>query len=486
MKISKILSGVPYTLIKGDIDQDINEIAYDSRKVKKGDIFICIEGFNMDGHKFARLAAINGAAAIVVMKDIEEDVPCIVIKVEDTRRVMALASANYYSHPERKLRMIGVTGTNGKTTTTFMLKAILTEAGYKVGIIGTIANYIGDKKIETHRTTPEALELFKLIDDMVKEGINYCIMEVSSHSLSLDRVYGINFSQAIFTNITQDHLDFHKTFEEYYKAKLKLFLNSESSVINLDGSYGNSIKKDVKNNKLTFSMEVKDALAADLVAYAIDSRVNESSFTIRYKDLSEKITIILPGKFNISNALGCIAVALNEKISIEAIKKGLNKAKVPGRSELISDEYPIDYSIYLDYAHTPDALQNILETFKELKKGRLISVFGCGGNRDREKRPMMGKIGTELSDIAIITSDNPRKEEPMDIIKEITAGIQKDNYIVIEDRKDAIKKALSIAEKDDVVVIAGKGHEDYQELKDKVVHFDEKEVINGILRSCEK
>ena len=483
MKLSKLLTGIEYEMLKGSIDIDVNKICYDSREVSLGDVFFCIQGYNVDGHDYIEMALDKGALVIICMKDLDPLPFATVIKVNNTRTAIALASGNYFDHPERKMKMIGVTGTNGKTSTTFMLKGILEAAGFKTGIIGTIANFIGDKKLNTHRTTPEALELYKLFNEMVNEKTDYCIMEVSSHSLSLDRVYGIRFAQAIFTNLTRDHLDFHKTFEAYYRAKMKLFLNSDISIINFDSEYGRKAYEDINGNKYSFAFDESN-IKADLVARNIKEDSKESTFDIYYQGNKENIKLGIPGRFNISNALGCIMVAINEGINIKNIKVGLESVIVPGRFEVVKTEQNLDFDIYIDYAHTPDALENILIAINNIKKGKLIVIFGCGGNRDKVKRPMMGEIGTRLSDFAIVTSDNPRKEDPMAIIKDILPGIKKDNYMIIPDRTDAIKKGMEMAKAGDILLIAGKGHEDYQELSDKIIHFDEREIIHDILRSC--
>lgn len=477
MKLIELLKGLQYTTSRGKIDLEINKIEYDSREIEKGDVFICIEGINADGHNFAKIAVQKGAAAVVCQKRVEGLENCTVINVEDSRKALALISANFYGNPADKLKLIGITGTNGKTTSTYMIKSILEEEGYKVGLIGTIANYIGDRKIPAHRTTPESLELHKLFKEMLEEGVQYCVMEVSSHSLSLSRVYGLKFSEGIFLNLTRDHLDFHKTFENYYEAKLLLFKNSNTSIINIDDEYGRRISKDTTGKHITYTIEDK----GDVYASNISMHSRGIDFNINYKEFSIPINLKIPGKYNVYNALCSAAACINESISTEAIKRGLEQVLVPGRCEIVSKNYDLGFEVIVDYAHTPDGLENILKTAREFTKGRLITVFGCGGDRDRTKRPIMGEIGSKFSDMVIITSDNPRTENPESIIDEIKTGIQKDNYVLIENRKEAIKKAIEIAQKGDVIVIAGKGHEDYQILKDKVIPFDEREIIKEII-----
>ncbi|MBU3074123.1 UDP-N-acetylmuramoyl-L-alanyl-D-glutamate--2,6-diaminopimelate ligase [Clostridium estertheticum] len=478
MKLRKIMENINFNLIKGDIDIDIKKIQYDSRKVKKGDVFFAIEGYNLDGHKYIQSAINNGAVAVVCQKDIEDGLDIVVIKVEDARRTLAISAANFYENPSRSMKMIGITGTNGKTTSAFMIKAILEQSGYKVGLIGTIANFIGKKKIHTERTTPESLELHELFKEMVDSNVDYCVMEVSSHSLSLDRVYGIEFCESIFTNLTQDHLDFHKTFENYFNAKLKLFKLSKTSVINIDDEYGAKAYNSIKNSKLSFALNH----TADIMASNIKMHSRGSKFTLKYKESSFDIELNIPGNYNVYNALGCITVCLNQGIEITVIKKALQKVQVPGRCELVENNQNLGFEIILDYAHTPDGLENILETVREFTKGKLISVYGCGGDRDKTKRPIMGKIGTNLSDFSFITSDNPRTEDPLEIIKDVVLGIEKNNFEIIENRREAIKRAIESATTGDIIVIAGKGHEDYQILKDKTIHFDEREVISEILK----
>ncbi|AGK97734.1 UDP-N-acetylmuramoyl-L-alanyl-D-glutamate--2,6-diaminopimelate ligase [Clostridium pasteurianum] len=479
MELKIILEGIKYKIIKGDINLGVNKIEYDSRNITNKDLFVCIEGFSTDGHKYID-SAVNSGASVIICTKVPESLPdCTVLQVENSRRALALAAANFYGNTHKKLKMIGITGTNGKTTSTYMIKAILEECGYKVGLIGTIANYIGDKKILTHRTTPESLELHQLFKEMVSSGVQYCVMEVSSHSLYLDRVYGIKFNEGIFTNLTRDHLDFHKTFENYYNAKLILFKNSENSIINMDDDYGKKVYDDLDGNKITYGFKE----AENVGAKNIKMHSRGIDFHLNYLQESVPVSLNIPGRYNISNALGSAAACISEGLTLKQIKLGLEALKaVPGRCEAVETNLNLGFDIIVDYAHTPDSLMNILKTAREFTKGRLISVFGCGGDRDRTKRPIMGDIGAKMSDMAIITSDNPRTEEPMAIINEIVKGINKENYITVENRREAIKKAISIAKKDDVIVIAGKGHEDYQVLKEGTIHFDEREIIAEIIK----
>ena len=478
MKLKSILKGIDYQVKKGSDDKDIKSIKYDSRKVESNDIFVCIQGYSVDGHDYAHKAQELGASVIVIEKDIEIDGEDLtIIKVNNSRRALAQIAANYYGNPADKLKLIGVTGTNGKTTSVYLLKSILEKAGKKVGLIGTIANHIGEEVIEAERTTPESLELQELFKRMVDCGCEYCVMEVSSHSLDLDRVYGCKFHSAIFTNLTRDHLDFHKTFEAYYKAKFKLFERCENAFINIDDDYGKKVEADLRKlntaNITTFSINNN----SDLRAENLDLEEMDIKFSIN----NENYILGIPGRYNVYNALGVIGVCLECGLNHEEIANGLKEVIVPGRCERAGLKFNLPYEIILDYAHTPDGLENILTTAREFTKNRLIAVFGCGGDRDRVKRPEMGKVASEIADLAIITSDNPRTENPDAIIKDIIEGVSKDNYVTIENRYEAIKYALSIGEAGDIIVLAGKGHENYQILKSGKIHFDEREVINEIL-----
>ena len=481
MILKSLLKGLDYEVIKGNEESKVQNIRYDNRKIEQGDAFVCVKGFKVDGHSFIGDAIKKGAKALIVQEDVSAQEDITIIKVRDTRKALAIMSSNYFGNPKDKLKIIGITGTNGKTTSAFIIKSILEKAGFMTGLIGTIANYIGNKKVDAVRTTPESYELHELFKNMVDAGVEYCVMEVSSHSLELDRVYGIQFEEGIFTNLTRDHLDFHKTFENYYNAKFKLFERSNHSIINLDDPYGANIVKDIEERGLktkvsTFSIEKE----SDFKAFEIKSHSNGSEFKVNLESI-EEFSINIPGEYNIYNSLGCIICAYNLNIPMDKIKEGLSDVVIPGRCELVAKEKNLPYSIIIDYAHTPDGLENILSTVKAFTKNRMISVFGCGGDRDKVKRPQMGKIGCELSDIAIITSDNPRSEEPMDIINDIVKPLNYDNFVIEVNRKEAIRKAMNMALEGDVIVIAGKGHETYQILKDETIHFDEREVVYDIL-----
>lgn len=481
MILKSLLNGLNYEVVKGNDESKIKNIRYDNRKIEQGDVFVCIKGFKVDGHSFIGDAIEKGASVVIVQEDVSVKEDITIVKVKDTRKTLAIISSNYFGNPKDKLKIIGITGTNGKTTSAFMIKSILEKAGFMTGLIGTIANYIGNKKVDAIRTTPESYELHELFKNMVEAGVEYCVMEVSSHSLELDRVYGVQFDEGIFTNLTRDHLDFHKTFENYYNAKFKLFERSKHSIINLDDKYGIKVVEDIEKREIntkvaTFSVE-KDS---DFKAFEIKSHSNGSEFKVNL-DKIEEFSINIPGEYNIYNSLGCIICAYNLNIPVDKIKEGLSNVIIPGRCEVVAKEKNLPYSIIVDYAHTPDGLENILTTVKAFTNNRMISVFGCGGDRDKVKRPQMGEIGCKLSDVVIITSDNPRTEDPMDIINDIVNPLNYNNFQIEVNRKEAIKKAMDMALEGDVIVIAGKGHETYQILKDKTIHFDEREVVYDIL-----
>ncbi|MDK2809921.1 MAG: UDP-N-acetylmuramoyl-L-alanyl-D-glutamate--2,6-diaminopimelate ligase [Petroclostridium sp.] len=480
MLLKDLTSIIEHEYVNGDQNAEISGIAYDSRRVKPGDLFVCIKGFKVDGHEFISQAIGQGAAAVIVEKEVE-DVKVPMIKVKNSRRALALISAAFFGNPSSKFKLIGVTGTNGKTTTTYLIKTILEQGGSKVGLIGTNQNMIGDKVLPAERTTPESLELQQLFSDMVKEKVDYVVMEVSSHSLELNRVDGCNFEIGIFTNITQDHLDFHVTMENYLKAKTTLFKRCKKGIINIDDSSSEYILNNGTCEMITFGIDKE----ADIHAKDIEISEKGVKFDVDTPYGSKFIELGIPGRFSVYNALGSIGACLALGISLEQIQQGLKQAKgVPGRAQIV--ETGKDFTVLIDYAHTPDGLENILNTVNGFAKGRVVTLFGCGGDRDKTKRPIMGEIAGKLSDFCIITSDNPRTEDPLQILNHIEEGIKKTDcsYVVIENRFEAIKYALENAKKDDVIVLAGKGHETYQILKDRVIHFDEKEIVESILREA--
>ena len=454
------------------IDTEVTGISYNSKLTKPGDVFVAVTGFKTDGHKYINNAVSNGAVLVVCEKRPDNiSVPCEV--VENSRIALSEITKNFYGDPTSKLKLIGVTGTNGKTTVTYLVKHVLECAGEKVGLIGTNKNMIGQKDYHTERTTPECLEMMELFSEMVKEGCTYAVMEVSSHSLDLHRVSGCHFLVGAFTNLTQDHLDFHGTMENYFNAKRKLFDMCRLGVVNSDDEYGKRIPKSCKSDVLTYGINDGDIRAEDIVYH---------SYGIEFSLGGEKYTLKIPGRFSVYNALCAIGILKQCGISDEVIRKGISTAHgVKGRAEVVDCKG--DYTLIIDYAHTPDGLLNILNSVREFAKGRVVAVFGCGGDRDKTKRPKMGKIAGRVADFCIITSDNPRSEDPGAIIRDILDGMgdAMADYVVIENRRDAIEYAIKHAKKDDVIVLAGKGHEDYQILKDKTIHFDEREVIADIL-----
>ncbi len=481
MKLYKIIDGLNVLSIKGSLDIDIKGIAYDSRSVSDGFLFLCIDGEISDGHDYIEKAISKGAIAIVSEKNIKH-CPVTMIKVESSRDAMPKISSIFYNNPTDMLKLIGITGTNGKTTTTYLIKSILERWNKKVGLIGTIEFEIGQRKDKAFRTTPESLDLQKLFRDMVDTGLTYGVIEVSSHSLVLNRVNECKFHIGAFTNLSQDHLDFHKTMESYSAAKEKLFyLTHYANVINVDDSEGRRIidnirKRDIK--LVTYGINEK----ADIMAQDINLGSEGIEFYLVTPDYSALVKGSIPGLFSVYNCLTAAAVAYAEGVPYNVIREGLEKAEhVPGRMEVLDTRTP--YRIIIDYAHTPDGLRNVLKTIRGFTAGRIITVFGCGGNRDKSKRPVMGKIAGTLSDYCIITSDNPRKENPYSIIKEIENGIKNTNcrYICIENRKEAIKEAINHADEGDVVLLSGKGHEISQELADGIIDFDERKIVEGLL-----
>lgn len=478
MKISCLLKNVEIINIHGK-DREICELSYNTNTVVKNCLFFCIKGMKTDGHLFANKAVSDGAVALVVSENVDIDGDVTIIKVSDTRKAMAQISSNFYGNPSDKMNITGITGTNGKTTSSFMLRSILNQMGKKTGLMGTIYNIFHDEVEEAKRTTPESMDLQKMLSKMYYKGVEECIMEVSSHSLALDRVYGIKFKTGIFTNLTQDHLDFHINMENYFRAKMKLFQSCENAVINIDDEYGKRMLQELKCNIITYGIEEK----GDLVAKNIIINREGTRFNLVYKNETYPINLHLPGKFNVYNALGCAAASITLGVPLSIIIRGLEELEnVPGRSEKINSKR--GFTVVIDYAHTPDGILNILKTAREYTSSRLITLFGCGGDRDKGKRPKMGEAAGSLSDFCIVTSDNPRSEEPMAIINDILPGVIKTDcdYVVIEDRKKAIEYALNMGEQGDVIVIAGKGHETYQVLKNETIHFDEREIVNELLK----
>ncbi len=482
MKLSRILNLADGILIQGNINEEINAITIDSRKAGKGILFVAMVGMTADGHNFIESAYEKGCRAVITEKNVDnipEDMT--VFQVSSSRTALAKMAANFYDSPSEQMTMIGVTGTNGKTSTTYFMESVLNHIKKKTAVIGTVEIRIGGEKREIDfatSTTPDTLELNQMLRIMADENVDDVIMEVSSHGLELQKVDGINFEIGIFTNLTQDHLDFHKTMENYCKAKAKLFRMCKYGIINADDKWADKITEEADCKIYTYGIDSDCDFKAENIEYKMD-RVD---FTVNIDGKAVDFELKVPGRFSVYNALGVIGAAYAMGISAEDIKEGINNIKgVPGRIQNVENDK--GFNVIVDYAHTPDGLENILNSVREFTKGRIITVFGCGGDRDKTKRPIMGEIVARLGDIPVITSDNPRSENPEDIVKEVEAGVKSvtDDYIMIVDRKEAIFKAVSIAQKGDSVIIAGKGHENYQILKDKTIHFDDVEVAREAL-----
>ena len=474
-----------YTLLEDNAktsleNLEITGLTDDSRKVQSGMVFACIRGERFDGHTAAAEALEKGAAAVLVDHDL--GLGDRQILTEDTRALYGKLCAAWFGHPERKMRFIGVTGTNGKTTITNLIKHILTENGRKVGLIGTIQNEIGDEIVHTDNTTPFVYDLMALYAKMAEAGCDDVVMEVSSFGLVQQRIGETHFAAAVFTNLTQDHLDYHGTMENYYQAKKLLFSRCDTAVIDTDDDYGKRLYSEVTCPKIAYGSSNQ----ADFYADAIKLRADGTSFWLCCGGKSYPVDLHLTGMFNVYNALAAAACALILGVQLEDIKKGLEAVvSVPGRVEMLKTQTP--YRMILDYSHSPDALENILRTVREFCRGRIILVFGCGGDRDKTKRPKMGKIAGELSDFCIVTSDNPRTENPSAIIDDILVGISQTDcaYVVIENRFDAIEFALDNAKPNDIILLAGKGHETYQILKDRTIMFDEREIVMKLVDTSE-
>jgi UDP-N-acetylmuramoyl-L-alanyl-D-glutamate--2,6-diaminopimelate ligase len=475
MKLSELLKGVEIIKSTAQPDLEISGVTYDSRQTQAGDLFVAVSGFETDGHKFIPAAAAKGAACVLCEKVPAEKV--LYVQVASTRQALAKVGANWFGHPAEKMTMIGVTGTNGKTTITYLLKTVLEQAlGAKVGLIGTIQNMIGADVIETARTTPESFEVQKLFREMLDAGCTHVVMEVSSHALVLHRVDEIPFRVGIFTNLTEDHLDFHKTMEAYLQAKAILFSRCEIGVLNFDDAATAKILKTATCRPLTYS--AKDN-RADLVAKNIRLFSDRIEMEVVTGNEISRASLGIPGGFTVYNALAVIETGVALGIPLQKVTSALREAKgVKGRVEVVPTPGR-PYTVLIDYSHTPDSLQNVLTTVRGFCKGRVIAVFGCGGDRDPFKRPVMGKIGGDLADMSVVTSDNPRTEDPNAIIAQIVAGMKdvKHPYTVIENRPAAIRWAMDHAQKDDVIVLCGKGHETYQEIQHVKHHLDEREIV---------
>ncbi len=473
MKLKDLLKDVEVLEVSADLELAVQDVVYDSRRVTPGDLFVAISGFASDGNRYIPMAMSKGAVAVVTATRPETDVPFVLVSSD--RLAMAQMACNFYRHPAKDMTMIGITGTNGKTSVTLLLKHVLEVClGAKVGLIGTVENRIGDVVIPTERTTPESVELQGLFARMRHGGCTHVVMEVSSHALTLERVGGVHFDIGAFTNLTEDHLDFHKTMEAYGEAKAELFRRCGKCVLNADDAWYPRMAAAAVGNVLTTSVSAHNGLYAKNAVL----KAGGVEFTAVLGDQEVPVKLGIPGAFTVYNALTVLGVAIQAGISLEAAAAALaTAAGVKGRVEVVPTPGK-DYTVLIDYAHTPDGLENVLSSVKGYCRGRLIAVFGCGGDRDPVKRPIMGEIGARIADIAVITSDNPRTETPMAIIEDILAGItDRNNCVVIQNRVEAIHHAMDIAEKDDIIILAGKGHETYQEICGVKNHLDEREVV---------
>lgn len=490
MKLSELLSSIPfYKTSSSTKNISIKDIEMDSRKVKVGDLFVCISGFTVDGHDYVNQAIENGAVAIIAEKAVTANAP--VITVPDTSRTMAMLAVKFYNYPTSRLPLIGVTGTNGKTTTTYLLETIFNHHDKKTGIIGSIQMKIGEETYQVDNTTPDALLLQKTFSKMLAKGVNQAIMEVSSHALDLGRVHGCDFDIAVFTNLSQDHLDYHKNLDDYLHAKSLLFAqlgndykehNKKFAVINEDDSSSKLLKRSTAQHVVTYGCRND----AQVMAKEIKLDAAGTTFNLITPIGTIAITSKLIGMFNVYNMLAAAATAITANIPLHVIKSALeNVTGVSGRFEPVALGQP--FSVIVDFAHTPDSLQNILETSNGFRKNKVYVVVGCGGDRDRTKRPLMAAIASNYADHAIFTSDNPRTEDPKDILKDMVNGVAAsvDNYEVITDRKEAINRAIHYAEKDDIVIIAGKGHETYQLIGHDKHDFDDRKVAKEAILAKE-
>ena len=485
MRLKDLLIGLSDLKARGNLDIDIKGVACNSNKVKQGDLFVAIKGFEKDGHKFINEAIKNGATAILIeegcdLKSFKVKSDTVVIMAKDTREALSIVSCNFYNNPSKKFKLIGITGTKGKTTTSYMIKEILERAGKKVGLIGTLETCINRKKIKTNeRTTPESLELQQLFSKMVEENVEIVVMEVSSQSLKLHRVTGCDFDIVVFTNFSEDHISKieHPNMKDYLDSKLKLFQMCKEGIVNADDVQCSKIPRLFPESRITtFGIDN----FASVMARDVTVTNTYADFKVKLTDRNERVKVGIPGRFSVYNSLAAICVAKKFGILPEIIKESLLEVRVPGRSEMVDNK--LEIPIMIDYAHTPESLENILKAVKIYTRGRVICVFGCGGNRDSSKRPIMGEIAGRVADFTFITTDNARNEDPKEIANQIEAGIKKTKgkYSVVLDRKEAIREAIKMAGKIDAAVIAGKGHEMYQEINGEKIPFDERKIVKEI------
>lgn len=473
MKLSEILKGIQ--VLSPFEDTEVADVTQDSRLVSEGFLFVCIKGNTFDGHSVAAEMLEKGAAAIVCERDLGLDNQ---VLVSDTRAVYSAICSNYFGNPANHLKLIGLTGTNGKTTTTFLIKQILENAGKKVGLIGTVQNMVGTEVYPAKYTTPDPYELQKLFSLMVHAGCEYCVMEVSSQALAQGRVNGLFFEIGAFTNLTQDHLDYYKTWENYFNSKRILFENCKTAVTNADDEYGLKIVDKLPCAVVSYAVNTNNA---DYIAKNVKFKSNGVEYEL-VGELIGRVNCPIPGRFSVYNSLCAAAIALTLGIDFDNVLTAISKSNgVKGRIEVVPTA--TDFTVIIDYAHSPDGLENIITSLREIAEKRVVTLFGCGGDRDKTKRPKMGKIAAELSDFCVVTSDNPRSENPTEIINDILVGMKgiSTPYKVVENRKEAIRWAMENAQKGDIILLAGKGHETYQILPTGTIHFDEREAVAEIL-----
>lgn len=500
MLLSKVLDNIEFKLISGDLNKEITSVEFDSRKVSGGSLFVCVRGFTVDGHSYAGKAAESGASALAVdsrregfpeeeLRSLTDKYNVCIFEIEDTHKLLSDLSANFYDHPEKKIDVFGITGTKGKTTTAFMLREIFEQSGKNTGLIGTVCNMIAGETIHSSHTTPESKELFEMMDKLVQYGSEDLVMEVSSQALKLDRVRGIRYKTAAFTNLYEDHIapNEHPDMEDYLNCKLKIFDCCDTGILNLDCSAAGRVIDYCrgKTGLLTYSIDGKADFVARNLRPERRGHVTGTVFELDSEYYKGDVFVALPGKFNVYNALCAMCTAYKEGISIDDVLNAMAGINVPGRMQPVENNFGVN--ILVDYAHNAAALESVLNTLKEYTEGRIITVFGCGGNRSKTRRFEMGEVSGNLSDHTIITSDNPRNEEPDAIIGDIITGISKTNgkYEIESDRSKAIKLAVSMAQEGDTVLIAGKGHEDYQIFSDRTIHFDDREQAETAVKERE-
>lgn len=474
MKLRELIDKVDTVLVAADLDTEVNSVCFDTRKLEAGGLFVAVKGYETDGHRYIAEAVDIGAVCLVCEE--KPDAPAPYILVRNSRMALAAISAAWFGYPASKIKVIGVTGTNGKTTVTSLIKQVVESCtGVAAGLIGTNGVMIGDDAFESERTTPESYDVFRYLSKMVDMGCKYAVMEVSSHALRLDRLYGIEFEVGVFTNLTPDHLDFHDSIEDYAEAKTLLFANSRISSINIDDDYAQLMIGSVSGKLYRYSTIDN---SADFVAKSIKLQADKVDFSVLTVAHLTRVLLSIPGMFSVYNAMSVISALNPLGFGMEDISRALGEcAGVKGRAEMVPTGK--DFCVMIDYAHTPDALSNIITTSRRITSGRVVTLFGCGGDRDRLKRPKMGGIAAGLSDFVVVTSDNPRTEAPGDIINEILAGMAdtKTPYMVIENRREAIHWAIGSLKPGDLLILAGKGHETYQILGKEKIHFDEREVV---------